>query len=122
MGRARGPAPPLPGLLDRRPRQDGLQAQVPPAGRFRRPPLAALRRDRSRMSRRLPALPALAVIAALALAACVRINVHGPAPQSGPTMPDPAPLRVASYNVSRSEEHTSELQSRENLVCRLLLE
>src|SRR5690606_41293799 len=25
-------------------------------------------------------------------------------------------------NVSRSEEHTSELQSRENLVCRLLLE
>src|SRR5690606_39919586 len=29
----------------------------------------------------------------------------------------------ASHNVvSRSEEHTSELQSRENLVCRLLLE
>src|SRR5436309_6154715 len=25
-------------------------------------------------------------------------------------------------NVGRSEEHTSELQSRENLVCRLLLE
>src|SRR5690606_39765405 len=25
-------------------------------------------------------------------------------------------------NASRSEEHTSELQSRENLVCRLLLE
>src|SRR5690606_40784510 len=25
-------------------------------------------------------------------------------------------------NTSRSEEHTSELQSRENLVCRLLLE
>src|SRR5690606_40724292 len=25
-------------------------------------------------------------------------------------------------NVDRSEEHTSELQSRENLVCRLLLE
>src|SRR5690606_41199802 len=29
----------------------------------------------------------------------------------------PGPL-----NTSRSEEHTSELQSRENLVCRLLLE
>src|SRR5690606_41042213 len=29
----------------------------------------------------------------------------------------------SAYNlVSRSEEHTSELQSRENLVCRLLLE
>src|SRR5215475_15722867 len=27
-----------------------------------------------------------------------------------------------STNGSRSEEHTSELQSRENLVCRLLLE
>src|SRR5690606_39329019 len=26
------------------------------------------------------------------------------------------------YDKSRSEEHTSELQSRENLVCRLLLE
>src|SRR5436309_7516715 len=26
------------------------------------------------------------------------------------------------HRVSRSEEHTSELQSRENLVCRLLLE
>src|SRR5690606_40865182 len=26
------------------------------------------------------------------------------------------------YRVRRSEEHTSELQSRENLVCRLLLE
>src|SRR5690606_40976543 len=31
---------------------------------------------------------------------------------------DPVSVRA----VSRSEEHTSELQSRENLVCRLLLE
>src|SRR5690606_41314403 len=29
---------------------------------------------------------------------------------------------AASHNERRSEEHTSELQSRENLVCRLLLE
>src|SRR5690606_39449019 len=29
---------------------------------------------------------------------------------------------VAGICVARSEEHTSELQSRENLVCRLLLE
>src|SRR5690606_41671447 len=28
----------------------------------------------------------------------------------------------AFFNRNRSEEHTSELQSRENLVCRLLLE
>src|SRR5690606_41676087 len=30
--------------------------------------------------------------------------------------------RPRSFRVDRSEEHTSELQSRENLVCRLLLE
>src|SRR5690606_40265676 len=30
--------------------------------------------------------------------------------------------RSVSSDLSRSEEHTSELQSRENLVCRLLLE
>src|SRR5207302_6312829 len=29
---------------------------------------------------------------------------------------------MADWRVLRSEEHTSELQSRENLVCRLLLE
>src|SRR5207302_4948451 len=29
---------------------------------------------------------------------------------------------MAAYFTGRSEEHTSELQSRENLVCRLLLE
>src|SRR3712207_8882839 len=30
--------------------------------------------------------------------------------------------RVAPYDLTRSEEHTSELQSRQYLVCRLLLE
>src|SRR5207302_10154922 len=30
--------------------------------------------------------------------------------------------RSSSASTARSEEHTSELQSRENLVCRLLLE
>src|SRR5690554_6957355 len=29
---------------------------------------------------------------------------------------------VPSFNINRSEEHTSELQSRPHLVCRLLLE
>src|SRR5690606_40957556 len=33
-----------------------------------------------------------------------------------------ARLRDVEYRGKRSEEHTSELQSRENLVCRLLLE
>src|SRR5205085_4881922 len=30
--------------------------------------------------------------------------------------------REAGYGITRSEEHTSELQSQSNLVCRLLLE
>src|SRR2546422_5735814 len=34
----------------------------------------------------------------------------------------PAPRTVAALLVLRSEEHTSELQSRLHLVCRLLLE
>src|SRR5690606_16703638 len=34
----------------------------------------------------------------------------------------PSPIRGPAGNVERSEEHTSELQSRENIVCRLLLE
>src|SRR5690606_39701178 len=36
--------------------------------------------------------------------------------------PQPHLQRLAQHAVARSEEHTSELQSRENLVCRLLLE
>src|SRR5690606_40812451 len=36
-----------------------------------------------------------------------------------PKIPEPALLLAVDL---RSEEHTSELQSRENLVCRLLLE
>src|SRR5690606_39609450 len=35
---------------------------------------------------------------------------------------DPPDARRSSSARGRSEEHTSELQSRENLVCRLLLE
>src|SRR5690606_41612879 len=53
----------------------------------------------------------------------------GSSSSSPPTRtPSPAPRRWASVRRTpsasspRSEEHTSELQSRENLVCRLLLE
>src|SRR5438874_12038210 len=35
---------------------------------------------------------------------------------------DPATLMTAAPGIFRSEEHTSELQSRRDLVCRLLLE
>src|SRR5690606_40184643 len=38
---------------------------------------------------------------------------------NGPANSD---LKPVTARVHRSEEHTSELQSRENLVCRLLLE
>src|SRR3712207_9011592 len=37
----------------------------------------------------------------------------------GPEVPEPL---LAQLKVGRSEEHTSELQSRQYLVCRLLLE
>src|SRR5207302_9886929 len=36
--------------------------------------------------------------------------------------PKLARIALTSFGERRSEEHTSELQSRENLVCRLLLE
>src|SRR5690606_41163160 len=68
---------------------------------------------------------------------CCAASVHHSAPRSSPTSsrrrcsvawahsrahwpasPSSSPCRCCS----RSEEHTSELQSRENLVCRLLLE
>src|SRR5690606_39924238 len=43
------------------------------------------------------------------------------APPPGPVRP-PGSQRRRRSRLFRSEEHTSELQSRENLVCRLLLE
>src|SRR2546427_2058352 len=52
---------------------------------------------------------------------------HGavPPPRHLRDLPVPAPARVARGRAAirrRSEEHTSELQSQSNLVCRLLLE
>src|SRR3712207_7559090 len=41
---------------------------------------------------------------------------------AGPTRANKRPLSGESYFRARSEEHTSELQSRQYLVCRLLLE
>src|SRR5690606_42003609 len=49
---------------------------------------------------------------------------RAPAVPAPPTRrpPRPPPRRPRTGRKTRSEEHTSELQSRENLVCRLLLE
>jgi endonuclease/exonuclease/phosphatase family metal-dependent hydrolase len=58
------------------------------------------------------ALAPFAVLAAIALAACVRVNVHGRASQSGPDMPVTAPLRVATYNVSLHDEDPGGLVAR----------
>src|SRR5690606_41232622 len=41
---------------------------------------------------------------------------------AGGHLPGVRPLGLPVHVLGRSEEHTSELQSRENLVCRLLLE
>src|SRR5690625_5631161 len=38
------------------------------------------------------------------------------------SLSEPVPVEIAADYVFRSEEHTSELQSRGHLVCRLLLE
>src|SRR3712207_8596919 len=50
---------------------------------------------------------------------CVTLEVHGPGTAD---FDDSDPVRRLSCGGYRSEEHTSELQSRQYLVCRLLLE
>src|SRR5690606_30101702 len=52
-----------------------------------------------------------------------RQAIARPLPHPGPTLPAPVTIATLfSRHLIRSEEHTSELQSRENNVCRLLLE
>src|SRR5690606_39529647 len=57
------------------------------------------------------------------LLGCRREPCSARAPRSHRTqVPACVPSRRRICRAARSEEHTSELQSRENLVCRLLLE
>src|SRR5688572_31089347 len=54
-----------------------------------------------------------------------RIRMTGPGGHSWADFGRPNPVHAmasAVHNFVRSEEHTSELQSQSNLVCRLLLE
>src|SRR5690606_41142861 len=69
---------------------------------------------------------------------CLRVALNAPSHSPVRPLPDDYILRLfhhrinitggtimfmdGTINQGRSEEHTSELQSRENLVCRLLLE
>src|SRR2546427_7600868 len=57
-------------------------------------------------------------------AGCFSRQGGGPFPGRIRTRTDPQPLRGMQplRQAPRSEEHTSELQSQSNLVCRLLLE
>src|SRR5690606_41744654 len=52
----------------------------------------------------------------------VERNVESVSPLARPILRRPTGSAQDRGLVGRSEEHTSELQSRENLVCRLLLE
>src|SRR5688572_31073882 len=48
---------------------------------------------------------------------------YGGIDRLGPAISDPEPMMLdGKTGYGRSEEHTSELQSQSNLVCRLLLE
>src|SRR5690606_2743618 len=129
-GRTSGPRPP-----DSRPAR-GQRAASPPAPCSRR-------RDRGRVPRREPDHELRATAGSLPSEhrAAVRRHrlAHQREPESRPVrtrrevrledavpypLGEPAPV-VRDHDLDqllRSEEHTSELQSRENLVCRLLLE
>src|SRR6266540_689352 len=55
----------------------------------------------------------------LSLHDALPISAQGPGPVPAP---DPVPAAQDTADASRSEEHTSELQSHHDIVCRLLLE
>src|SRR5258707_2862947 len=55
-------------------------------------------------------------------ARCFGVYVTGAASRKAADGPDVEEAAVPSSALVRSEEHTSELQSRQYLVCRLLLE
>src|SRR3712207_7306542 len=59
---------------------------------------------------------------AAAAAAPARSRARAAAPRRRPPPPWAAPSHGTASARTRSEEHTSELQSRQYLVCRLLLE
>src|SRR5690606_40872774 len=86
---------------------------------FRSPEPASLpARSFSPLCVRLTALPPSRSLTDFQISVSVNPRSHRLISQSRPRHRNPLPSKAHS---SRSEEHTSELQSRENLVCRLLL-
>src|SRR3712207_7134609 len=89
---------------------------------IRRPPRSTLFPYTTlfRSSRATFTLGRMGGVAGRALAAGDVLAVREDAPDYG--VPAPAVIPVLGNAWRRSEEHTSELQSRQYLVCRLLLE
>src|SRR5699024_11821004 len=87
-------------------------------------PAPAARRQLSTLDKWLPVWIGLAMIAGLLLGRFIPAlaDVLTRMEVAGISVPIGLGLLVMMYPVLRSEEHTSELQSRFDLVCRLLLE
>src|SRR2546430_9060253 len=85
---------------------------------IRRPPRSTLFPYTTLFRSRLPSRPA-----ARRQVPILGVEAAQPERWSRPTPPSPPPTRKRpDGRHPRSEEHTSELQSQSNLVCRLLLE
>src|SRR3712207_6860623 len=95
--------------------------------RIRRPPRSTLfpyttlfRSRYARLAREVHArglaLPNMASLPHISVAGSVATGTHGSGAANGPLA-----STVREVDLVRSEEHTSELQSRQYLVCRLLL-
>src|SRR3712207_7551981 len=86
---------------------------------IRRPPRSTLfpytTLFRSSIARTVPCSIGISYVLPVRLSVTVRVSL----PEAAPSV---CWVCVSALNFPRSEEHTSELQSRQYLVCRLLLE
>src|SRR3712207_8335938 len=88
---------------------------------IRRPPRSTLF-PYTTLFRSRPGLQQRAHLAERGMHVLVAAAVHGDAARRGAVEAEDHPHRGRLAGAVRSEEHTSELQSRQYLVCRLLLE
>src|SRR2546430_17643508 len=97
--------------------------------RLRSPEVLGEPVEAERLQRRRQGLPGLAVVADFAVPGVDHLLplfadglALGRTVDRRGAVPRPRTVQVAREAAARSEEHTSELQSQSNLVCRLLLE